>query len=71
MINLFNQPLGMFNARLQHRLPTPDEIRGLFTPEQLSSLTAEQLDDETERLTSCRFGNRHLCHSSDCRHGKR
>jgi hypothetical protein len=42
---------------------------GLFLQrEQQGFLTPEQLDDELELKTGCRFGNASRCSNPDCQH---
>lgn len=33
-------------------------------------MTPEQADDELERVTGCRFGDRATCHNPDCLHNQ-
>jgi len=71
-LTLFNLSLGGFlNQRANGGRLTSDQLASeLSRLVRLGQMTAEQADDELERLTGCRFGDAMTCKCPDCKHNQ-
>lgn len=69
---LFSMTLGDFLERRHNggRSSLASLQSELDAAVRLQQMTPEQADDELERVTGCRFGDRATCRNPDCLHNQ-